>query len=237
MRPPVDVPRVRDYLVSLRNSWLVIVCATVLSAAAMVLGVRYLQPPKYVADTALFAVVPGDAMVHAAYEGNRGASVKIDTYAQLAKSSIVTLRTIDDLGLTQTPEELSKRIAVVSVPDTLSEFSYPMSVLMRVQVSGDDPDGTVEIANAVTTNLISAAQEVEWSDSEGAAKAGPSLILVDQAKSAAQAGPSWLENAGIGGALGAALSCLAVLGLGVSRDRVLSRGQLAYVIDQRTNAS
>jgi capsular polysaccharide biosynthesis protein len=216
----------------LARGWLVILGATVLSALAVVACGRYLQAPVYAASTQLFAVVPGDAQTHAAFEGNRGSAVRIETYAQLATSTIVTLRTIDELGLSDTPEQLAKRISVRSVPDTLSQFSYPLSVLLNVQVSGSDPSGTVDVANAVARNLSAATQELEWSGSES----GPALVIIDDAKSAAQPRHSWLYNASFGGAIGLVLSCLAVLATGVTRDRILNRDQLAYVAWQTGGA-
>lgn len=228
MRPPVDVPRVRDYLHMVARGWLVILVATILSAAAVVAGDRYLQDPVYAASTQLFAVVPGDAQTHSAYEGNRGSTVRIETYAQLAISTIVTQRTIDELGLPDTPAQLAKRISVRSVPDTLSRFAYPMSVLINVQVTGNDPNRTVDVANAVARNLVAATQELEWSGSAS----GPALVLIDDAKSAKNAGRSWLSNAGIGAAVGLVLSCLAVIAIGTRRDKVLSREQLGHVAKQ-----
>ena len=232
MRPPVDVPRVRDYARIVARGWLVILTATVLSAVAVVAYERYLQAPVYVASTQLFAQVPGDAMVHSAYEGNRAGEVRIETYTQLAKSTIVTLRTIDELGLPDTPAQLAKRITVKSVPDTLSQFAYPLSVLLNVQVSGSNKDGIVDVANAVARNLSAATQELEWTGTES----GPSLVIVDEAKSASVAHPPLLTNASIGGGIGFALSCLVILGLGIGRDRVLSREQLAFITDQPTEA-
>ena len=209
----------------LAGGWLVILAASLLSGVAVVASDRYLQDPVYAASTQLFAVVPGDAQTHAAYEGNRGSTVRIETYAQLAISTIVTQRTIDELGLPDTPAQLAKRISVRSVPDTLSRFAYPMSVLINVQVTGGDPNRTVDVANGVARNLVAATQELEWAGSQS----GPALVLIDDAKSATKAGRSWLTNAGIGAAVGLALSCVAVLAIGVRRDRVLSREQLGHV--------
>ena len=78
------------------------------------------------------------------------------------------------------------RISVRSVPDTLSRFAYPMSVLIDVQVTGSDPNRTVDVANAVARNLVAATQELEWSGSES----GPALVLLGETKSAKNAGRS-----------------------------------------------
>jgi capsular polysaccharide biosynthesis protein len=210
------------------RGWPVLLIATILSGAAVVVSDRYIQDPVYAASTLLFAAVPGDAQTHSAYEGNRGSTVRISTYSQLAVSTIVTQRSIDELGLPDTPAQLAKRISVRSVPDTLTRFAYPMSVVVAVQVTGSDPKTTVDVANAVGRNLSAATQELEWSGSES----GPSLVLIDQATSAKNIGRSWLSNAGIGAAVGLILSCLAVIAIGIRRDVVLSREQLGHVATQ-----
>ena len=209
----------------LERYWLVILLATVLSAVAVVVSDRFLRDPEYAASSQLFAVVPGDAQTHAAYEGNRAASVRMETYVQLATSSIVTQRTINELGLDETPEELAKRITVTTVPDTLSQFSFPLSALLNVQVSGSNANKTVDVANAVAQNLVEVSQETEWTGTE----AGPALVIVDQAKSAKALGNSWLQNSTFGAVFGFLLSCLAVLAISTRRDRILNRHQLAHI--------
>lgn len=225
VRPPADAPRVQDYFRILSRGWLVILSAAVLSALVVMIGDRLVRDPVFVASTQLFALVPGDAQTHAAYEGNRAASVRMDTYAQLATSSIVTQRTIADLGLEITPEDLANRISVRSVPDTLSQFSYPMSVLMNVQVSGGDPKGTVVLANAVARNIVTASQEVEWNGQQS----GPALVLIDDAKVAHENHESWVSEAALGAGLGLSLSCFLVLVVGLARDLVLDHGQVGFV--------
>lgn len=224
MRPPVGVPRLRDYARMLRRGWRVILAATVLSAGAGVLAAGLLTDPVYAATTRVFAIVPGDAQTHAAYEGNRGSSVRMQTYVQLATSTIVTQRTIDELGLDETPAELAEHITATPTPGDLSRFSYPLSVLLDVQVTGSDPGRTVDVANAVGRNLIAASQELEWHDDQP----GPELVPVDAATSAHDVAKPWYTNAGIGAAWGLALSVLAVLAFGAARDSVLARDQIAY---------
>jgi hypothetical protein len=54
-------------------------------------------------------------------------------------------------------------------------------------------------------------------------------VLIDDAKSATNAGRSWLTNAAMGAAIGLVFSCLAVIAIGVRRDKVFTREQLGYV--------
>lgn len=228
VRPPDNVPNVRDYLRILANGWLVILCATVLSAGAVVGVQQLLREPTYVASVQVFAVVPGDAGVKAAYEGGRGATVRIDTYGELARSRLVTERTIEEVGLNIAPSELAEHISVTSIPGDLSPYARPMSALMRIQVTGDNPDTTVDTANALATNLASASQEVEWTDSGP----GAELVLIDGAESAHQSGPSLVKNLAVGGSIGLALSVVMVLAVGIARGTVLDRGQVDHVVSQ-----
>jgi hypothetical protein len=114
---------------------------------------------------------------------------------------------------------------VQSVPDTLSRFNFPVSVLIRLTVTGDEQSATVDIANALTANLIAASEELEWNDSEP----GPSLLLIDDAASAPEVPRPLLDDAATGAVLGLVLSCLAILALGAGRDRVLDRDHMTYI--------
>lgn len=228
VRPPNNVPTVRDYLRIVANGWLVILCATLLSAGAVVGVQQLLREPTYVASVQVFAVVPGDAGVKAAYEGGRGATVRIDTYGELARSRLITERTVDEVGLNIAPSALAERISVSSIPGDLSPYARPMSALMRIQVTGDNPDTTVETANALAKNLVSASQEVEWTESGP----GAELVLIDGAESARQSGPSLVRNLVVGGSIGLALSVVMVLTLGIGRGTVLDRGQVDHVVGQ-----
>jgi capsular polysaccharide biosynthesis protein len=241
MRPPVDVPRGRDYLRMLRNGWLVILCATVLSTGAALLA-HQLRDPVYVASAQVFAVVPGDAGVRAAYEGDRGATTRIYNYTQLAKSDLVTRRTINDLDLNTTSSELAGDISVASVPDDLSMLGRPMSALMKIEVTGQDADTAIRSVNAVAKNLVSASQELEWEDapeeSGNRIEAGPTaeLVLIDEATSARNGGGSVVTDLAVGGGLGLVLSVLLVLGTGIVRGTVLGRDQLDDLVRQTTSA-
>jgi capsular polysaccharide biosynthesis protein len=212
----------------LANGWLVIGCATVLSASAVVGVQQVLTEPTYVASTQVFAVVPGDAGVEAAFEGGRGATVRIDTYSQLATSRLVTERTIDEVGLNTTPEALAERISVASIPGDISPFARPMSALMRIHVTGEEPDTTVDTANAVAKHLIAASHEVEWTESGP----GAELVLVDSAASAAEQRLSVVKDLALGAAIGLVLSIAMVLASGIARGTVLDRRQVDYVARQ-----
>ncbi len=206
----------------LSRGWLVILCATVLSAGATECA-QLFRKPEYVASAQLFAVVPGDAGVRSAYEGDRGATVRMTSYAQLATSEVVTRRTIDDVHLNTTPSKLADCISVELVPK---------SALINIQVTGHNADTSVQTVNALARNLVSISQEVEWSDSGP----GAELVPVDAAVSAHQSRGSLPRNLGLGAAIGLALSCLLVLAREVARSIVLDLNQLNHVVEQTISA-
>lgn len=214
MKEPRSVPRVRDYLQMMFSGWLVILSATVLSA-----GVGFVvwqtSPPLYQAGTKLLVVTPGNATTIDAYYGQANAALRAPTFVPLAHSGHVTTRTIEQLGLLETPDSLAARIAVV--PST--------PVLLDLTVTGTDPETTRETADAVADNMVALSREmavVETADTE--------LVKVGDAGPAQRQGSMW-RNVISGAVLGLLISALFVAAHELVRDRLLGRGQIARIVD------
>ena len=215
MKPPAGVPLVRDYLRIAASGWLVILCATMLSGAAGWLAATTGQP-LYRSTTKMFVVTPGNATTIDAYYGQLNAALRTPTYQQLAQSKQVTARTIEQLGLTETPDGLAARIAVT--PET--------SVVFDVSVLGTDRERTRETADAVADNMVELSRQlaaVESGDTE--------LVKVDDAAPAYREG-SMLTTVGQAAAVGFGLSVLLVIAYGLLRDRLLGRPQVDRLIDE-----
>jgi capsular polysaccharide biosynthesis protein len=215
MKPPTPVPRVRDYLRILARYWIVIGCATVLSVGAGWLAHRT-TAPVYQATTRVFVVAPGSSEVFDAYNGHLAAAGHAVSIQQLAKNPQVAKRTIDLLGLHQTPAQLIKRIKP-AVQDTVVE----------INVTGDTPELARDTANSVTFNLVSLAQEMAALD-----KSGTDVVPVDFATGASDNRKSLKVYLELGGVLGLALSVLLVTALGRARDSVLTEEQVARIVDE-----
>lgn len=237
MRAPLGVPRVRDYLTMLARGWVIILIATVLSAAAALCAQQFLRTPAYTASVQLFAVVTGDPGVHSATYGGMGATVRMDTYVQLAKSALVIQRTIDDVGLDVTVPELASNVGAAPMPGVISPLGRPMSALLRVQVTGADPDTTVKTVNALAANLIAVSQELEWTESELGDEiqfVGPAaeLVPVDPASAAQEVPAPLARSVAIGAGIGLALSSVLVLASAISRETMLNKGHVKHVVTQ-----
>jgi capsular polysaccharide biosynthesis protein len=215
MRPPQLAPRVRDYGRLLVASWLVIVCASVLSAAAG-LWVCARLAPTYTATAQLFATIPGDASTRTAYNGEQNALTRMDSYQRLATSAQVLGRTIQGLSLPVTPAELAGAVSATIEPG---------SVLLRISVSGPDGDTARDTANLLARNLIEVTRNLDTSGGTVTAE----LVLIDSATTSTRAQPAWAEYLVLGAALGAFTSSVLMLARGSRRAAVLDIDELDYV--------
>lgn len=209
------MPRLRDYLLMLRNGWIVILAATALSVGAGWVGWQT-SAPVYSSTARVFATTKGSATPVDAYYGHLNSVSRTLTIQSLARSPQVTMRTIDQLGLDVTPGDLASRIAV----------GVTTSALMNVVVTGDDPTITRRTANAVAANLMQLTREMGGLDTSNV-----DLVLVDSAGPAERVGSTWqfMLHAG---ALGLAISAVLVLAYGLVGNKVLGKGHVDRVVDE-----
>jgi capsular polysaccharide biosynthesis protein len=206
---------VRDYLLLLRNGWIVILAATALSVGAGWVAWETAKP-DYSSTARIFATTRGSATPMDAYYGHLNSVSRTLTIQSLARSPQVTMRTIDQLGLEETPGDLAAQIIVV----------VTNSALMDVQVIGDDPTTTRRTANAVASNLMQLTREMGGVDTSNV-----EVVLVDSASTPERVGSMW-QNMYRAGALGLALSAVLVLGYGLIRNKLLGKGHVDHVVDE-----
>lgn len=215
MKSPANAPLVRDYAQLLRNGWIVILCATVLSVGAGWLAWQT-SDPVYRSTAKVFATTKGSATPVDAYYGHLNSVSRTLTIQSLARSPQVTMRTIDQLGLEDTPSDLASRIVVV----------VTNSALMDIMVTGSDPTVTRRTANAVAANLMQLTREIGGIDTSNV-----DLTLVDSGSAPERVGSMWqfMLNAG---ALGLALSVVLVLGYGLVRNKLLGKGHVDRIVGE-----
>lgn len=241
MKAPAGVPRIRDYLLMLGRAWLLILVATVVSAGAAVAAVE-LRKPTYSASASVFAVVAGDSGVIATYFGGLGANSRMPTYADLAKSRLVAQRTVTALDLPITPEDLMERTSAQWEPGGTNPWGRATSALLRVTVTGSDPDTVVEEVNGVAGSLIAVSRELEWHESKVTDEiqykgAAAELVPVDAATTAQRVRKPILTTLSIGAGVGLAFSTLLLLAVEIARDTVATRGQLKHIVKRATQAT
>jgi capsular polysaccharide biosynthesis protein len=204
-----------DYLVLLRNGWIVILAATALSVGAGWLAWET-SDPVYSSTARMFATTRGSATPIDAYYGHLNSVSRTLTIQRLARSPQITARTVDQLGLQDTPDGLGSRITV----------GVTTSALVEVQVTGDDPELTRRTTNAVAANLLQLTREMGGVDTSNV-----ELAIVDAAGPADRLGSMWqfMLHAGL---LGLALSAVLVLAYGLVRNKVLGKRDVDRVVEE-----
>lgn len=220
MKVPAYVPKVRDYLQMLAGGWFIIVLATAASA-----GIGWVSwqtaKPVYQSSATVLITTPGAATTFDAFYGQLNSASRSLSFQLLARSEQVTSRTIEQLGLPDSPDGLAGRI---SVPPTAS-------TVFNVVVAGTDAAETRETAQAVTANLVAVQRQMATVDGSGA-----ELVQLDDAGTATRVGSMWRTIAQAT-ALGFVFSALLTIAWTVSQGRLLTRGQLGRVLDEAASSA
>jgi polysaccharide biosynthesis transport protein len=142
----------RDYIHTLTKRWKFIALLTVLGVAAAVLA-TVTMTPTYKATTQLFVSVQSNGVTASelAQAGTFSAQ-RVKSYADIASSARITAPVVQQLGLPESPAELSSRIEAEAPLDT---------VLINLSVTDTSPERAAQIANAAGTQFSKVVQDLE----------------------------------------------------------------------------
>jgi capsular exopolysaccharide synthesis family protein len=192
-----------EYVGVLRDRWRT-VTVVVLAAIALALAYDVVRPPEYTASTALYvSAQAGD--VQQAFQGTQLSEQRVKSYTELVTSDRVLGETIRELGLSSSVPALAARTTATSPLD---------SVIIDIEVTGDDPQGAAAIANTLAATTIRVVGELEAPPAGGVA---PVVVRVVQPA----APPAVPTSAGVVTVLG--VGALAGIALGVGAARLWER--------------
>ena len=181
----------RDLFLLLKKHLLAIVAAGVIFAAVGGLWTKFLITPQYEAYATLIVNSREDQTAGQTYITNdqiTSATKLVETYSVILTSDTVLDKTIADLGLDMTYQQLAKKVSISSVNDTQ---------VMKITVQDADP----QLAEAITASIVSQAPEMIIQT----VKAG-SVEVISQAKAGQEpVSPSLKKNVAIAGVLGLVL--------------------------------
>lgn len=207
-------------LEALRKLWALVVGLTLLVGAAGYLVSSSAQPMFESRASLYFALNEGtsgaDLNQGSAYTQNQMLS-----FARLATSSRVLEPVIDELGLSTTPRELARSIAITIPQDT---------VILDVTATSADRDRAASIANTVSQRVAAVVQEVAAESVEGAATISASVID-DAVPAAVQSSPSTTRDTLLAAAVGFLLGVLAAFIATMADTRVRNEAAVARVTD------
>ncbi|WP_225310279.1 polysaccharide biosynthesis tyrosine autokinase [Microbacterium testaceum] len=154
----------------LRAYWRAIIALTVIGGLA---GFAWsaVQPRVYTADASGYvAAVASDGSTGAALAGDQLALSKVKSFVDMGYWRSVAETARDQLGLTDSPEELVQRIRVSNPVDTVN---------VRVDATGPTPEAARDLAEAWIQGM---AKQVDQLETGGSGKGAVRLVAGDSAR-------------------------------------------------------
>jgi receptor protein-tyrosine kinase len=144
--------------------------------------------PLYSSQTQLFVSTTDSATTADVFQGSQFSQQRVASYARLLRGDELASRVIDRLRLDTSTRQLTERITVTAVPDT---------VLLDITVSDPSPRQAQQVAQAIGAEFPRMVDELETPDASGA-----SLVRVTVTDSpdlpVAVSEPKMLRNAAVG---------------------------------------
>lgn len=154
--------------------------------------------PTYSAETQLFVAIQNSGTVQELQQGNTFSQSRVQSYVQTATSPAVLQPAIDALGLSDTAEELSRRVTASTQLDT---------VLIDISVTDESPVQAAAVARGVADSFMRVIDDLEKPRT-----GGPSPVKMSVTKPATAPTVPSAPNTRINLALGLILG----LGLGIT---------------------
>jgi polysaccharide biosynthesis transport protein len=111
---------------------------------ATALALVAVTPKSYTATSVLFLGAPASSDSSGAYNGDLFSQQRASTYSQVVTNRDLAVKVIDDLALSITPEQLSKKVSASQIPKT---------VLVRLSVTDGSAQRAANIANAYASDF------------------------------------------------------------------------------------
>lgn len=195
----------KDVIQAARNGWWLLVAGLLVGMAAAG-AVTWQATPEYTSSTQLFVSTSSSDTTASALSGSQFSQQRVASYVQLITGEQLAGRVIDQLGLSDTPTELTDSITASTSPDT---------VLLDVSVTRESPTQARDVAAALGQQFTAFVTELETPD--GATTSAVKVTVVEQPEVAADpTTPRPLRNL----ALGALVGLLLGAGGALLRDRL-----------------
>lgn len=156
----------KDYVRILRRSWPLIAACVLLGTLGAGLA-SVLVTPKYIAGTKLFVALQNSDSVSELQQGNVFTQARVQSYVKTVTTPTVLQPVIDDLGLETSPATLAQSVVANSDVNT---------VLINISVTDESPVRAAAIAQAVSTSLVAAVDQLERPASGGPSPVRLSIV-------------------------------------------------------------
>lgn len=214
----------RDYLRILHKYWVLITAMTLLGVTIGACA-SLLMSPKYQSSTQLYVSVRGEGQgIGELAQGSNVARQSVSTYAAIVTTDSVLGPVIEKLNLDTTSSSLASKIQA-NAPTNQS--------LVKITVTGTDPDETAKIANAVGTSL----KDVVEKDLEASTiKGDPSLVSLNMVQPAVAPTSPMSPRVPLNIALGTLVGLALGLGIAILKFALDTRIHSLHDVEQVTDA-
>lgn len=203
---------------ALRKLWWLVAMAAVVGGLGT-FGYSSMQTPLYQATTSLHFSLDQGSSATDLNQGSAYTQSQMLSFAQLATGSRVLDPVIEELGLTETPQQLARSLKV-SIPQE--------TVTMRIAATATNPQEASDLATAVGESLIDEVQEVAPKNPDGTSTI-TAVIYDDAVPPTVQSSPNKSQDALIGGFMGGVIGIAAVFIIALLDTRIRSEQALAKV--------
>jgi succinoglycan biosynthesis transport protein ExoP len=137
-----------DVVRTLRRRWLSIVTFVILGTVAAA-ALSLFTTPQYQASTRIFVSTQPSVSAAEAFQGSTYTQQRIQSYVDVANSSVVLGPVIKQLGLNTTPDALASHVSAAVIDST---------VLLTITVTDPSPTAAARVANSVSESLAKVVQ-------------------------------------------------------------------------------
>ncbi|WP_216695765.1 polysaccharide biosynthesis tyrosine autokinase [Dietzia psychralcaliphila] len=205
----------RDLLSVLRARWIVIVAATLLGGL-LALGMSLLTTPTYQARVQFYVTVAAGDSAAAAYQGSLGAQQRVQSYAELVKSTDIAQQVVAATGVDLPASQVAAETTATADANT---------VLLNLTVTHADPQRALQLAEGFGEVLPVVINILETPDGGGPALAKLTVVNPPTLPTAPVA-PNTEQNVAIGLVLGLLAGVGLVLLINTLDRRIKSKEQL-----------
>ena len=200
----------------LRNGWAVLLSTVALSGLLGWFTWTYVNPQDTL--TATFMVVaPGGATPIDAFYGDFTAKSKVLTYLMLAKDRRVTGRTVDQLQLSGSADDLAAQVIAPS-----------STALFDVTVSSGNADQAYAVATVLGHNLVELSKQMASVD-----KSTTEVVQIDRPSQPQKTG-SLKRSLALSIGIGLAVAMILVIGRALIEDRLVRPRQIGHIVQTET---
>ena len=202
----------------IRKSWLVLAGLALVGGAIGAL-LAYVTPATYTASTRLFVSFDSPATSTSAdlVQANNFAIQKVFSYIEIVGTEAVLAPVVEDLGLVETPAELSTRVAA-SVPLN--------SVVLSITASAESPADAVILSTAVADSFTDYVVNTLESPAGGGPGPVKVVVLEPAVAPTSPASPNLIANVAVGLFIGLFVGLLIIFFLTLRDKRLYSRADL-----------